>query len=106
MKSVKLNTSSKYKNNKFQIKYLKYKKYNMVLFATYSTGYNADNIFLHEYEFFIYFDRTSRNVHYVDDYDYNYFSCYGVDINIKPLMIRFNIDADKYLTMEYINKEY
>ena len=45
MKSMKLNTSAKYKNNKFQIKYLKYKRYNMVLFATYSTGYNNDNVF-------------------------------------------------------------
>jgi hypothetical protein len=45
MKSMKLNTSAKYKNNKFQIKYLKYERYNMVLFATYSTGYNNDNVF-------------------------------------------------------------
>lgn len=36
MKSIKLNTSAKYKNNKFQIKYLKAKKNNIVLFATYS----------------------------------------------------------------------
>ena len=42
---MKLNTSAKYKNNKFQIKYLKYERYNMVLFATYSTGYNNDNVF-------------------------------------------------------------
>ena len=34
MKSVKLNSSAKYKNNKFQIKYLKAKKNNIVLFAT------------------------------------------------------------------------
>ena len=32
MKSMKLNTSAKYKNNKFQIKYLKYERYNMGLF--------------------------------------------------------------------------
>lgn len=54
MKSMKLNTSTKYKNNKFQIKYFKYKRYNMVLFATYSTGYNNDNVFLHRKEQVVY----------------------------------------------------
>lgn len=103
-KNVKLNTSSKYKNNKFQIKYLKYKNYNMVLFATHSTGYNDDNIFLHSYEPFIYFDRTSRTLHYVSDADY--ITYYGVDTNIRSLMIRFNINAWRYLTQEYReNKE-
>lgn len=100
MKDIKLCTSSKYKHNKFQIKYLKYKRYNMVLFATYSTELNVNNIFVHKYEFFIYFDRTSRTLHYVEDTDY-----YGVDTNIRPLMIRFGIVAYNYLTYVYINKE-
>ena len=100
---VHLNTSAKYKNNKFQIKYLKYKRYNMVLFAQYSTGFNDNNIFLHRYEFFIYFDRTSRTLHYVSDIDY--ITYYGADITIRPLMIRFGIDAYRYLTQEYLNKE-
>lgn len=99
MKSMKLNTSAKYKNNKFQIKYLKYERYNMVLFATYSTGYNNDNVFLHRYEPFIYFNRTSRTLHYVSDIDY--ITYYGADINIRPLMIRFGINAWRYLTQEY-----
>ncbi len=91
--NIHLNTSAKYKNNKFQIKYLKYKKYNMVLFATYFTELDVDNIFLHGYQFSIYFDRTLRTLNYVNDMDY-----IGIDINIRPLMIHFGIDAYKYLT--------
>lgn len=53
MKSMKLNTSTKYKNNKFQIKYLKAKKNNIVLFATYDTDWDEeDNIFYRAYKFF------------------------------------------------------
>lgn len=40
MKSMKLNTSAKYKNNKFQIKYLKAKKNNVVLFAVYAAQWD------------------------------------------------------------------
>ena len=71
----------------------------MVLFATYSTGYNVNNVFLHRFEFLAYFDKTSRTLHYVNDIDY--ITYYGVDINIRPLMIRFNINAWRYLTQEY-----
>ena len=97
--NIHLNTSSKYKHNKFQIKYLKYKKYNMVLFATYSTGYNCHNVFLHRYEPFIYFDRTSRTLHYVSDLDY--ITYIGASTNIKSLISLFNISAWRYLTKEH-----
>ena len=43
MKSMKLNTSTKYKNNKFQIKYLKAKKNNIVLFAAYDADWDEEN---------------------------------------------------------------
>lgn len=73
----------------------------MVLFATYFTELDVDNIFLHGYQFSIYFDRTLRTLHYVNDMDY-----IGIDTNIRPLMIHFGIDAYKYLTQaqEYRKK--
>lgn len=66
MKSMKLNTSAKYKNNKFQIKYLKAKKNDIILFATYSATWNEeDNAFYRAYDFFIYFNRNKRAVCYI-----------------------------------------
>lgn len=66
MKNIKLNSSAKYKNNKFQIKYLKAKKNNIVLFATYNANWDEeDNIFYRIYDFFIYFNRNKRAVHYI-----------------------------------------
>lgn len=66
MKSMKLNTSAKYKNNKFQIKYLKAKKNDIILFAVYAANWDEeDNIFYRTYDFFIYFNRNKRAVHYI-----------------------------------------
>ena len=76
MKSMKLNTSTKYKNNKYQIKYLKAKKNNIVLFATYSATWDKeDNIFYRVYDFFIYFNRNKRAVHYIGNNPV--YDCYG-----------------------------
>lgn len=50
MKNIKLNSSSKYKNNKYQIKYLKAKKNNIVLFAVYAATWDEeDSIFYCEH---------------------------------------------------------
>lgn len=66
MKNIKLNTSTKYKNNKFQIKYLKAKKNDIVLFAVYAVEWDKeDGIFYRAYNFFIYFNRNKRAVHYI-----------------------------------------
>lgn len=66
MKNIKLNSSSKYKNNKFQIKYLKAKKNNIILFATYDATWDEENsIFYRAYDFFIYFNRNKRAVCYI-----------------------------------------
>lgn len=80
MKSVKLNSSAKYKNNKFQIKYLKAKKNNIVLFATYDTDWDEeDNIFYRAYKFFIYFNRKKRAVGYIGDS--TVYTCYEFNSN-------------------------
>lgn len=66
MKNIKLNSSSKYKNNKFQIKYLKAKKNDIILFAVYAAEWDEeDGIFYRAYNFFIYFNRNKRAVHYI-----------------------------------------
>lgn len=68
MKSMKLNTSTKYKNNKFQIKYLKAKKNDIILFAVYAAEWDEeDSIFYRAYNFFIYFNRNKRTVHYIEN---------------------------------------
>lgn len=97
MKNIKLNSSSKYKNNKFQIKYLKAKKNNIVLFATYSTEWDEeDSIFYRAYSFFIYFNRNKR-VHYI--IGNNSTACYTLisNNNMNSFMNSFQRDAKRFL---------
>lgn len=98
MKSMKLNTSAKYKNNKFQIKYLKAKKNNIVLFAVYAAVWNKENsIFYRVYNFFIYFNRNKRAVHYIGNN--SAYACYTLisNNNMSSFMNSFNRDASKFL---------
>lgn len=98
MKSMKLNTSAKYKNNKFQIKYLKAKKNNIVLFAVYAAVWNKENsIFYRAYNFFIYFNRNKRAVHYIGNN--SAYACYTLisNNNMSSFMNSFNRDASKFL---------
>lgn len=98
MKSMKLNTSAKYKNNKFQIKYLKAKKNNIILFATYSAKWDEeDNIFYRAYNFFIYFNRNKRAVYYIGNN--SAYACYTLisNNNMSSFMNSFQRDASKFL---------
>lgn len=95
---VHLNTSTKYKNNKFQIKYLKAKKNNIVLFAVYTAEWDEeDGIFYRAYDFFIYFNRNKSAVHYI--INNSVYSCYGFNSknNMNSFMNSFNRDASKFL---------
>lgn len=97
MKSVKLNSSAKYKNNKFQIKYLKAKKNNIILFATYSATWDEeDNIFYRAYDFFIYFNRNKRAVHYIENN--SAYACYGFfsNNNINAFINSFQRNASEF----------
>lgn len=94
MKSMKLNISVKYKNNKFQIKYLKAKKNNIVLFAVYTAEWDEeDGIFYRAYKFFIYFNRKKRAVHYIGNN--SAYQCYGFNFNNN--MNSFQRNADRVL---------
>lgn len=95
-KNIHLNTSSKYKHNKFQIKYLKAKKNNIVLFAEYDTYYTISDILCREYYFFIYFNRNKRSVHYINDCDIIK-KGNGYAYNINALMKHFNMMAYKFI---------
>lgn len=105
MKSMKLNTSTKYKNNKFQIKYLKAKKNNIVLFAVYAAVWNKEiSIFYRAYNFFIYFNRNKRAVHYIGNnceqrsrVDSAY-ACYTLisNNNMSSFMNSFQRDAKRF----------
>ena len=104
-KDVKLNTSSKYKHNKFQIKYLKYKNYNMVLFANYEVEWDKeDNIFYRVYDFFIYFNRNKRTIYYIGNN--SAYKRYGFisNNNISSFMNSFQRNASEFLN-EIIDKE-
>lgn len=96
MKNIKLNTSIKYKNNKFQIKYLKAKKNNIVLFAAYDATKN-NNIFYRAYKFFIYFNRKKRVVGYIENS--TVYTCYEFNSNdnMSFFMDSFQRDASKFL---------
>lgn len=97
MKSMKLNTSAKYKNNKFQIKYLKAKKNDIILFAVYAAVWNKENsIFYRAYNFFIYFNRNKR-VHYI--IGNNSTACYTLisNNNMNSFMNSFRRDAKRFL---------
>ena len=105
MKPIKLNTSVKYKNNKFQIKYLKAKKNNVVLFATYSADWDEeDNIFYRIYDFFMYFNRNKRAVHYIGNNSvYSRFG-FNSNNNMNAFMNSFQRNASELLN-EVIDKE-
>ena len=95
---MKLNTSAKYKNNKFQIKYLKAKKNDIVLFATYFAYWSKkDNIFYRAYDFFMYFNRNKRAVCYIGNN--SAYQCYGFfsNNNMNSLMNSFQRNADRVL---------
>lgn len=98
MKNIKLNSSSKYKNNKFQIKYLKAKKNNTILFAKYESDWDKeDNIFYRAYNFFIYFNRNKRAVCYIENN--SAYQCYGFNSNnnMNSFMNSFQRNADRVL---------
>lgn len=97
MKNIKLNTSTKYKNNKFQIKYLKAKKNDIILFAVYAAEWDEeDSIFYRAYNFFIYFNRNKR-VHYI--IGNNSTACYTLisNNNMSSFMDSFQRDAKRFL---------
>lgn len=98
MKSMKLNTSAKYKNNKFQIKYLKAKKNDIILFAVYAATWDEeDSIFYRAYNFFIYFNRNKRAVHYIGNN--SAYPCYTFisNNNMNSFMNSFQRNADRIL---------
>lgn len=98
MESVKLNSSSKYKNNKFQIKYLKAKKNDIILFAVYAAEWDEeDSIFYRAYNFFIYFNRNKRAVHYIENN--SVYSYYGFisNNNMTAFMNSFQRNASEFL---------
>ena len=98
MKNIKLNTSTKYKNNKFQIKYLKAKKNDIILFAKYESEWDEkDSIFYRAYNFFIYFNRNKRAVHYIENN--SVYSCYGFisNNNMNSFMNSFQRNASEFL---------
>lgn len=106
MKNIHLNTSAKYKNNKFQIKYLKAKKNNIVLFATYFAYWDEeDNIFYRTYDFFIYFNRNKRAVHYIGNN--SAYQCYGFNSrnDMNAFMNSFQKNASRVLNEIIINNE-
>lgn len=105
MKNIKLNTSTKYKNNKFQIKYLKAKKNDIILFAVYAAQWDKeDGIFYRAYNFFIYFNRNKRAVHYIGNNSaYAYYTLISNN-NMSSFMNSFQRDASKFLN-EIIDKE-
>lgn len=97
MKNIKFNTSTKYKNNKFQIKYLKAKKNDIILFAVYAAEWDEeDGIFYRAYNFFIYFNRNKR-VHYI--IGNNSTACYTLisNNNMNSFMNSFQRDAKRFL---------
>lgn len=105
MKNIKLNSSDRYKNNKYQIKYLKAKKNNIILFATYDATWDEENsIFYRTYNFFIYFNRNKRAVCYIGNN--SAYQCYGFfsNNNMNSLMNSFQRNASELLN-EVINKE-
>lgn len=106
MRNIHLNTSAKYKNNKFQIKYLKAKKNNIILFAKYesestrercSQWDEEDNIFYRTYDFFMFFNRNKRAVHYIGNNSaYQYYSFISNN-NINSFMNSFQRNASELL---------
>ena len=98
MKNIHLNSSLKYKNNKFQIKYLKAKKNDIILFAVYAAEWDEeDSIFYRAYNFFIYFNRNKRAIHYIENN--SIYSCYGFisNNNMTAFMNSFQRNASEFL---------
>lgn len=98
MKNIHLNSSIKYKNNKYQIKYFKAKKNDIILFAVYDSQWDEeDSIFYRAYNFFIYFNRNKRTVHYIENN--SVYSCYTLisNNNMSSFMNSFNRDAKRFL---------
>lgn len=100
---VHLNTSAKYKHNKFQIKYLKAKKNNIVLFAKYLSAWDEeDNIFYRAYDFFMFFNRNKRAVCYIGNNSaYQYYGFISNN-NMNSFMNSFQRNASELLN-EIIN---
>lgn len=98
MKNIHLNSSIKYKNNKYQIKYLKAKKNDIILFAVYAAEWDEeDSIFYRAYSFFIYFNRNKRAVHYIGNNSaYTYYTLISNN-NMNSFMNSFQRDASKFL---------
>lgn len=97
MKNIKLNTSTKYKNNKYQIKYLKAKKNDIILFAVYAAQWNEeDDIFYRAYNFFIYFNRNKR-VHYIIGNNSTAYYTLISNNNMSSFMNSFQRDAKRFL---------
>ena len=97
MKNIHLNSSIKYKNNKYQIKYLKAKKNDIILFAVYAAEWDEeDSIFYRAYNLFIYFNRNKR-VHYI--IGNNSTACYTLisNNNMNSFMNSFQRDAKRFL---------
>lgn len=104
-KNICLNTSSKYKYNKFQIKYLKAKKNDTILFVKYESEWDKeDNIFYRVYDFFIYFNRNKRTIYYIGNN--SAYKRYGFisNNNISSFMNSFQRNASEFLN-EIIDKE-
>ena len=97
MKNIYLNSSLKYKNNKFQIKYLKAKKNDIVLFAVYAAQWDEENgIFYRAYNFFIYFNRNKR-VHYIIGNNSTAYYTLISNNNMSSFMDSFQRDAKRFL---------
>lgn len=97
MKNIHLNSSLKYKNNKYQIKYLKAKKNDIILFAVYAVEWDEeDGIFYRAYNFFIYFNRNKR-VHYIIGNNSTAYYTLISNNNINSFMNSFQRDAKRFL---------
>ena len=97
MKNIHLNSSIKYKNNKYQIKYLKAKKNDIILFAVYAAEWHEeDSIFYRAYNLFIYFNRNKRVPYIIGN---NSSACYTLisNNNMNSFMNSFQRDAKRFL---------
>lgn len=97
MKNIKLNSSSKYKNNKFQIKYLKAKKNNIILFAVYDSEWDEeDSIFYRAYSFFMYFNRNKRVSYIIRNNSSYTYSTLISNNNMNSFMNSFQRNASEF----------
>lgn len=97
MKSMKINTSAKYKNNKFQIKYLKAKKNDIILFAVYAATWDEeDSIFYRAYNFFMYFNRNKRVSYIIRNNSSYTYSTLISNNNMNSFMNSFQRNASEF----------